>query len=129
MSEHRILVVDDNRDCAASLVALLELTDRQSAVAYDGIEAVQMAASFRPDVVLLDIGLPRMNGYDVARQIRDQEWGREMILVALTGRSQDEDLARSQAAGFDRHLIKPVDFGMLTNLLTELLSVPPTESV
>jgi CheY-like chemotaxis protein len=85
--------------------------------AYDGLEAVQAAAAFRPDVVLLDIGMPKMNGYEAARHIREQAWGKDMLLVALTGWGQEEDKRRAAEAGFDHHLTKPVDLEALQKLL------------
>jgi CheY-like chemotaxis protein len=113
----RILVVDDNEDSATSLAELLTLTGHETEVAYDGLEAVEAAARFRPDVVLLDIGLPKLNGYEAAQRIREQPWGKGMLLVALTGWGQDEDRQKSKDAGFDLHLVKPVDFATLTKLL------------
>jgi len=113
----RILVVDDNEDSATSLAELLSLTGHETEVAYDGLEAVEAAARFRPDVVLLDIGLPKLNGYEAAQRIREQPWGQGMLLVALTGWGQDEDRQKSKDAGFDLHLVKPVDFATLTKLL------------
>ena len=120
----RILVVDDNRDSAESLADLLELTGNVTRTAHDGVEAVEAAASFRPNLVLLDLGLPKMNGYEAARTIRNQSWGKAMVLVALTGWGQDEDRRKTKEGGFDAHLVKPVDFAVLAKLLTELL---PTE--
>jgi len=116
-SKRRILVVDDNPDSAESLTLLIELTGHETRTAYDGREAVEAAATFRPDVMLLDIGLPELNGYDVARKIREQSWGQSMVLVALTGWGQDEDRRRSLEAGFNHHLTKPVDPADLTKLL------------
>ena len=113
----RILVVDDNRDSAESLVMLLKLLKHETHIAYDGLEAVKTAATCKPDVILLDIGLPKLNGYEACRQIREQPWGRGMIVVALTGWGQEEDRQRSKEAGFDGHLVKPVDLGALTGLL------------
>ncbi|CAN5756505.1 hypothetical protein BH23GEM11_BH23GEM11_06610 [soil metagenome] len=115
----RILVVDDNRDAATSLAHLLELTGHQTQIAHDGLEAVQMAESFRPDVVLLDIGLPKLDGLEAARMIRQQPWGRDMMLVALTGWGQDDDRRKSSEAGFDAHLVKPCDPVALTTLLAQ----------
>jgi PAS domain S-box-containing protein len=112
----RILVVDDNQDTAASLVMLLQQDANEIRAAYDGPEAIQTAQQFRPDVVLLDIGLPNLNGYDVARHIRAQPWGRNMLLVALTGWGQGEDRRKSKEAGFDYHLVKPVKYGSLVEL-------------
>jgi CheY-like chemotaxis protein len=85
--------------------------------AYDGLEAVQAAATFRPEVVLLDIGMPKMNGYEAARHIREQPWGKSMALIALTGWGQEEDKRRAFEAGFDHHLTKPVDPAALEKLL------------
>jgi signal transduction histidine kinase/DNA-binding response OmpR family regulator len=113
----RILVVDDNRDAATSLAMLLELTGHETRVAHDGLEAVQAAENFRPDVVLLDIGLPKLNGFEAARMIRQQPWGQDMLLVALTGWGQDEDRRKSSEAGFDAHLVKPANPVALTELL------------
>jgi CheY-like chemotaxis protein len=113
----RVLVADDNRDAASSLAAVLELLGDTTRVAHDGAEALAIAEDFRPDVALLDIGMPHLDGHDLARRIRAQPWGRDVVLVALTGWGQEEDRRRSQAAGFDRHLVKPVDFDELRKLL------------
>jgi len=118
----RILVVDDNWDSATSLAMLLKLTGNETHTAYDGLEAVEAATTFRPEVVLLDLGLPKLNGYEVARRIREQPWGKEMVLVAVTGWGQDEDRQRSKEAGFDGHLLKPVDRAALMKLLAEITS-------
>jgi signal transduction histidine kinase/ActR/RegA family two-component response regulator len=115
----RILVVDDNRDSAESLALLLRLSGHETHMAHDGLEAVETAATFKPDVVLLDIGLPKLNGYDVCRRIRQQPGGNGIVLIALTGWGQDEDRRKSQEAGFNGHLVKPVDHSSLTKLLTE----------
>lgn len=119
LSGSRILVVDDNKDSADSLGMLLRLKANQIHTAHDGLEAVEIAETFRPDLVLLDIGLPKLSGYDVARRIRQQPWGRDVILVALTGWGQDEDRRRSQEAGFDFHIVKPVELAALEKLLAE----------
>ncbi|MGH8589828.1 MAG: ATP-binding response regulator [Gammaproteobacteria bacterium] len=116
----RILVVDDNRDSAGSLAILLELTGNETHTAYDGLEAVEAAATFRPDVILLDIGLPNLNGFEAARKIREQPWGQGMVLVALTGWGQEEDRRRSEEVGFNAHMVKPVDYAALTKLLAEM---------
>ena len=120
ITARRILVVDDNEDSAASLAMLLELNGHQVETAYDGLEAVEAAAAFCPDVVLLDIGLPKLNGFEAARRIREQQGDRDLVLVALTGLGQDEDRRRSEEAGFDSHMVKPVDYAILTQLLAEL---------
>ena len=116
----RILVVDDNHESAESLALLLKLTGSMTHTAYDGLEAVEAAATFQPDAVLLDIGLPKMNGYEVARKIREQPWGKKMVLVALTGWGQDEDRRHSTEAGFNHHLVKPVDLAALRELLADI---------
>lgn len=116
----RVLVVDDNHDSAESLSTLLELMGHQTAVAHDGLEAVERAGSFRPDVILLDIGLPQMDGYEACRAIRQEAWGQGMVLVALTGWGQDEDRRKSREAGFDHHMVKPVDHIQLTRLIDAL---------
>jgi len=118
-SQRRILVVDDNRDSADSLVMLCELDGHQVHTAYDGLEAVEAATSLQPDLVLLDIGLPGLNGYEAARQIRSQPRNQDLMLVALTGWGQKEDRERSEEAGFDAHLVKPVDFNALRKLLAK----------
>jgi PAS domain S-box-containing protein len=113
----RILVVDDNQDTAESLAVMLRLMGHTVQTAHDGLEAVQAAAASRPDLLLLDIGLPRMNGYEAARRIREQPWGASVPIVALTGWGQEADRRRSMEAGFDHHLTKPVDAPALRGLL------------
>jgi PAS domain S-box-containing protein len=115
----RVLVVDDNEDAAESLGLLLGFAGSQVRKARDGLGAVSVADEFRPQVVLLDIGLPKMNGYDSARQIRRRPWAKEVLLVALTGWGQEADRRRSKEAGFDHHLVKPVDIAQLTTLLQQ----------
>jgi CheY-like chemotaxis protein len=117
---YRILVVDDNQDSADSLAMLMELHGHDVSIAHDGQSALESAEQERPDVVLLDIGLPVLNGHDVCRRIRQQPWGQGMVLIALTGWGQDEDRRRSQEAGFDGHLVKPVDHRRLLALLASL---------
>lgn len=117
-AERRILIVDDNVDSAQSLALLLSMRGNKTHVAHDGLEAVAAAERYRPDVVLLDIGLPKLNGYDVCRRIREQPWGANMRLVAVTGLGQDADRKRSQEARFDGHIVKPVDLGLLMKLLS-----------
>jgi CheY-like chemotaxis protein len=113
----RVLVVDDNRDSADSLALWLELAGHEVRTAYSGPETLDVAEGFQPAVVLLDIGMPGMNGYDVARRLREQPATRTALLIAMTGWGQDEDRRRSQEAGFDQHLVKPVDPENLKNLL------------
>ena len=120
MPPRRILVVDDSMDSAESLSLLLRIHGNDTRTANDGVEAIELAQRFRPEVVLLDIGLPRMNGYDVCRRIREQPWGSDMILIALTGWGQAEDKRRAQDAGFDEHMVKPVDHATLMKLLASL---------
>ena len=115
----RILVVDDNQDAAATLAMLLAMNGHETHTAHDGIEAVNATEAFRPDVVLLDIGLPKLNGYEAAQRIRGAPWGKSMMLIALTGWGQVEDRQKSIAAGFDAHLVKPVDHAALAKLLAE----------
>jgi signal transduction histidine kinase/ActR/RegA family two-component response regulator len=121
-TSRRILVVDDNRDSAASLAMLLKFTGNETHTAHDGLAAVEAAKTFRPDVVLLDIGLPKLNGRDAAQNIREQPWGKTMVLVALTGWGQEEDRRRSKEAGFDAYIVKPVDLDLLMKLLASLPS-------
>jgi CheY-like chemotaxis protein/two-component sensor histidine kinase len=116
----RVLVVDDNVDSAESLAMLLRLGGHEIETAYDGLQAVESAERFKPDLILLDIGLPRLDGYDAAIRIRERTNGREVVLVAVTGWGQDEDRRRTREAGFDAHLTKPVDMAALTSLLAAL---------
>jgi len=118
----RILVVDDNRDAAESLALLLQLMGHETRAVYDGLEAVEAAKKFQPDVVLLDIGLPKLDGYEAARRIRAQQRDKRLPLVALTGWGMGEDLRRSDEAGFDAHMVKPVEPDALMRLLAELAS-------
>lgn len=112
-----VLVVDDNSDSAESLALLLSLSGHRTMVVQDGIAAVEAAERSRPDVVLLDLGLPRIDGFEVCRRIRAQAGGRQMTIVALTGWGQDEDRRKTREAGFDAHLVKPVDYDALMHLL------------
>jgi signal transduction histidine kinase len=116
----RILVVDDNEDAAITLGTMLKEMGNQVCVVHDGVEAVATAASFQPDVVFLDIRMPRMNGHDAARRIREEPWGKEMVLIAQTGWGQEEDRLRSTEAGFDYHLVKPVAATTLHEILAGL---------
>jgi CheY-like chemotaxis protein/two-component sensor histidine kinase len=119
-SSLRILIVDDNRDGADSLGMMLRLMGNDIRTAYDGEEAVAASEEFRPDVVLLDIGLPKLNGYEACRRIRQQPWSKGMVLIAVTGWGQEEDRRRSHEAGFDKHMVKPVDPQALMKLLGQL---------
>lgn len=113
---HRILIVDDNQDGAESLAMLLSFSGHETHVVHDGQEALTAAERLRPDVMLLDIGLPTLNGYEVCRRVRAQPWGKDMLLIAITGWGQNEDRRRSREAGFSAHLIKPVDPDALLKL-------------
>src|SRR6185503_17363479 len=113
----RMLVVDDNGDAASSLAMLLELDGHSVVTTHDGPSALAAAEAHKPDVALLDIGLPLMEGDEVCRRIRQQSWGRGMILIALTGWGQAEDRSRTREAGFDGHLVKPVNYADLVELL------------
>jgi PAS domain S-box-containing protein len=113
----RVLVVDDNEDAAKSASILLGTLGHEAQMAFDGTQALEAAAAFRPDVVLLDIGLPDFNGYEVARRLRGQSWGQGLTLIALTGWGQDEDKRLALEAGFDHHLTKPVEAGELQRLI------------
>jgi PAS domain S-box-containing protein len=115
----RILVVDDNRDAADSLGMVLRMMGHEVEIAHDGLEAVGAATSFRPDVALLDIGLPKLDGYEVASRIRKQHPAGGIVLVALTGWGQEEDRQRAREAGFDHHLTKPVEFKVLQKMLVK----------
>jgi signal transduction histidine kinase len=118
--QRRILVADDNADARESLATLLALNGHEVFKAEDGSDALETAERCRPDVALLDIGMPRANGYEVARHIRAQPWGRGMVLIALTGWGQESDRRRSHEAGFDSHLTKPVDPHVLDELLAKV---------
>jgi two-component system, chemotaxis family, CheB/CheR fusion protein len=114
----RVLVVDDNLDAAEGLAMLLTLKGHQVSTAYDGLGAIERARELQPDVVLLDIGLPNLDGFEVARRLRKEHGERPMLLVALTGYGQERDRVRAREAGFDHHLLKPVRLEMLEQLLT-----------
>jgi PAS domain S-box-containing protein len=121
-SKSRILVVDDNRDSATSMAMMLRLLGNEVRTAHDGIAAVEIAERFRPQVILMDIGMPKLNGYEATQRIREQPWGRDMAIIALTGWGQEVDRARSMEAGCNSHLVKPVDLSDLEKLLIELQS-------
>jgi CheY-like chemotaxis protein len=113
----RVLIVDDNEDAANSLAMLLKLSGHETAPVYSAADALSRAAAFRPDVVLLDIGLPGMDGYEVAQQMRELPGLRNVRLVAVTGYGRSEDRIRARDAGFDDHLVKPVEFALLEQTL------------
>jgi signal transduction histidine kinase len=115
----RILVVDDNSDSAESLALMLKCAGHTVAVANDGLGALEVAKTFQPHAAFLDLGMPKLNGYDTARHIRQQPWGKNVVLIALTGWGQEEDKRRSKVAGFDAHLVKPVDHRALGKILAD----------
>ena len=116
----RVLVVDDNEDAAATLTMLLELSGHDTRNAHDGLQALAIAREFEPQVGLLDIGLPLIDGHELARRLRRMPGGERMVLVALSGWGQAPDREASAAAGFDAHLVKPVDPQVLLDRLTML---------
>jgi signal transduction histidine kinase len=115
----RILVVDDNPDALDSLSRILQVMGNDTLSARDGLEALQSAREFRPEVILMDLGMPNLDGYDAARRIRQEPWGRDVLMIATTGWAQDDDRRRSNEAGFDHHLVKPVDLTQLQSLISE----------
>ena len=119
-NQRRILIVDDNRDSADSLAMLMQMTNNEAFLAHDGVEAVEAIEKHRPEVVLLDIGLPKLDGHEVCRRVRQQPWGKDIVIIALTGWGQEDDRRKSQEAGFNGHLVKPVDYDELLDLLTTL---------
>ena len=114
-NDRKVLVVDDNTDAAELLARALDMMGYETAVAHDGPSALERAKSFRPDVVLLDIGLPLMNGYEVAARLRSEHGS--LMLVAITGYGQVSDVERAHAAGFDHHMVKPVELRAVRELL------------
>lgn len=118
-SRLRILIADDNQDNANAMRIMLRLMGHEVDMAYDGQSAVERAELTHPDAILLDIGMPKLDGYAACRQIRSQPWGHDMLIIAQTGWGQDEDRKRTLDAGFDHHLVKPIDSGQLSRLLNE----------
>jgi CheY-like chemotaxis protein/two-component sensor histidine kinase len=116
----RVLIADDNLDAAESLQLWLQLSGHDVRIAPHGIEALKVAGEFKPDVALLDLGMPGLSGFDVARRIREAPWGSGIVLVALTGWSQDEDRRKSAEAGFDHHLTKPIAPDAIESLIANL---------
>jgi signal transduction histidine kinase/ActR/RegA family two-component response regulator len=119
-TSRRFLVVDDNSDAATSLATLLQMSGNTVETVNDGMQAVQKAATYGPQIIVLDIGLPNMNGYDVCRAIREQPWSKGVAIIALSGWGQEEHRRKSKEAGFDAHLVKPVDYHALMDLLASL---------
>ena len=120
----RILVADDNRDAAQSLAMLLQLMGHEVHVAHDGLEAVETLRRIRPDVALVDLAMPKLDGYDVCRRIRQEPWGKNVVVIALTGWGQEEDRRRTREAGLDGHMVKPADHNALAELLSSLSPAP-----
>jgi len=118
VSPRRVLIVDDNEDAANSLAMILKLSGHETASVYTAMDALERAVSFRPDVVLLDIGLPGMDGYEVAQKMRELPGLADIRLVAVTGYGRSDDRLRARDAGFDDHLTKPVEFAVLDRALT-----------
>lgn len=125
----RILLVEDNRDAAASLKMLLETEGYEIVMAHDGDAAVKLALEVKPDVLLVDIGLPTMNGYEVAKQVRRQHRYRKLLVIAVTGWGWKIDRDRSKAAGIDHHLVKPADFNVLRQLIADWTPDADTKAV
>jgi len=117
VAAQRVLIVDDNRDAAQSLAMLVELLGNTASVSFDGPAALAAARSFAPTIALLDLSMPGMNGFEVARRLRAAPGGQHLRLVALSGRSEDEYRRQSEAAGFDAHIAKPVDLATLQAVL------------
>lgn len=120
MESTRVLVVDDVSDSAAIFATMLEIYGAQTRVALDGYQAISEAEAYRPNIVLMDVTMPGLNGYEAAKRIREQDWGRAMLLIAITGWGQDRDVQEAYAAGFDGHLLKPVEPDALFGLIRRL---------
>jgi len=120
VGSRRILVVDDNHDAAESLATLLRLYENEVSIAHDGMEAIAVAETMRPDLILMDIGMPNLNGYRATQEIRRKPWGKHVIIVALTGWGQKADRERTQEAQFDGHLVKPVNLSDVNELLLKV---------
>jgi CheY-like chemotaxis protein len=119
-SSLRVLVVDDNRDSADTLAMVLQLSGNETQVSYDGEQALRAYDSFRPDVMLLDIGMPTLSGHEICRRIRSKPGGKSVVMIAQTGWGQDEDRKMTQEAGFDHHMTKPVSTDAIMKILTGL---------
>jgi CheY-like chemotaxis protein len=120
--DRRILIVDDNHDGADSLSMLLELMHCNVRKAYDGMEAIAIAREFAPEAILLDIGMPRLDGYEACRLIRQEPWGARTAIIALTGWGQEADRRRTSESGFDAHLVKPIHPDSAVKMLVDLLA-------
>lgn len=120
LPKRRVLVVDDNRDAAESMALVLRHLGNEVAVAFNGLEGIELARTFLPNLILMDIGMPQMNGFEATKHIREQDWGRDMIVIALTGWGQEGDRMQTRNAGCNGHLVKPVDLSDLQKLINEL---------
>jgi CheY-like chemotaxis protein len=118
--KRRILVADDNPDVVGSFEVMLQTLGHEVATALDGFEVLEKAEEFRPEVIVLDIGMPKLDGLETARRLRKQQWAREAILIAITGWGDEKDKRRSAEAGFNVHLVKPVDPVTLLNVLDKI---------
>ncbi|HVW38838.1 MAG TPA: ATP-binding protein [Pirellulales bacterium] len=119
--QRRVLVVDDNSDSATTLGKMLEIMGSEVRLAHDGLQAVDVASSFQPEIIFMDLGMPNLNGYDATRRIRTMPWGREITIVALTGWGQQEDVQQSIEAGCTTHVVKPIDFAVLGKLMSGMM--------
>jgi CheY-like chemotaxis protein len=119
-AKRRILVADDNDDSVASMALMLKILGNEVRTASDGREAVEVAETFQPKLILLDIGMPQLNGYEACRAIRQKPWGADVIIVALTGWGQEDDKQKAREAGFNHHLVKPVGLDAIRKLLAEI---------
>lgn len=117
--KHRVLVVDDNKAAAEMLSKVVKMLGNTVETAEDGQQAIELAQKFKPEIILMDLGMPKMNGYEAARFIRQQEWGKNILLIALTGWGQQEDRDRTTDAGFDHHLVKPAEPAELQRLINQ----------
>jgi CheY-like chemotaxis protein len=125
MDRWRILVVDDNRDVAVALSRLLAIDGHETFLAHDGVEALDVAAKIRPKMVLLDLGMSGLDGYEVCRRLRASHADRDLLIVAMTGWTEEGDRQRSLDAGFDEYLVKPVAYASLLSLLTSFCQAIP----
>ena len=119
-SKRRILVADDNRDVVESFQIMLRILGHEVQTALDGEEAIEKAEQFRPDVIVLDVGMPMLDGYETASRIRQRPWSRDVVLIAVTGWGNDKDKLKSAEAGFDVHLVKPVDATTILEALEQM---------
>jgi len=119
VQRRRVLIVDDNRDSVETMATLIRLSGHEIEKAHDGETALEKAKSFKPEIILLDVGLPDMHGYEVAERLRAIPENKSLVIVALTGYGNEEDRRRARDAGFDYHFVKPVDFTALESLINK----------